>query len=202
MRALYEAMLIASFCSDIGKELNKQFAPSNGNPDGITRNVLIGGFRRGNALAGLVALGHEKAKVEMLLRKFTKESTRRVARTERVVKEQYVQKPKASHRRRVRPKVLPATSESVSDTPVEEMEPLRLEDGKHITTLTIRKGMCQFSFGEPSDATFAFCGRAIARGSFCAGHAKTMYQPRQTRKESKPPKEVDELRRLERLNRW
>ena len=204
LHALYEAMETANSCAGIGKELNKKFQPSNGNPAGITRNVLIGGFRRGNALRGLVGLGYEKAKVEMLLRKFSGESTKKAARAQRVVARVMKQKPS---RPRIKPQTAPRPADAEHSLPtvvVEELKPVRLSDGTPANVNTLDDGMCKYPIGHPEDKDFAVCGRsALKRKPYCADHARLSYQPKSEKKRKNEARrsDIDELRRLERLER-
>lgn len=65
-----------------------------------------------------------------------------------------------------------------------DLAPVTLEDGKYPKVQTLRESMCRFPFGDPGDPDFAFCGRGIARGSYCEDHARFMYQPKKEKKES------------------
>jgi GcrA cell cycle regulator len=78
------------------------------------------------------------------------------------------------------------------------LEPLKLEDGKAATVLTINESMCKFPIGDPTDADFAFCGRGSCNGPYCADHARLAYQPSQA-KRRRASGEPDELRRMMRL---
>ena len=42
--------------------------------------------------------------------------------------------------------------------------------------LTIRPMECRWPFGEPGQTGFSLCGRRVARGAFCAGHAAVAYR--------------------------
>jgi GcrA cell cycle regulator len=203
MHALYQAMLVSNFCGEIGKELNKSFRPSNDNPDGITRSVLLGGFRRGRAHKGLVRVGYDKAQVEMLLRKFTEESTKRIARTRRVISRNVARKPTAPLYKKY--KVAPSlgTEASASEVNAEELEPLRFEGGALASVNTLNDSMCKYPIGHPGEKGFAFCGRSsLNRSPYCADHTRLSYQPKTgSRKMKKVRADVDELRRLQRLER-
>lgn len=78
------------------------------------------------------------------------------------------------------------------------LEPLKLEDGKAATVLTLNESMCKFPIGDPTDADFAFCGRGAGNGPYCADHARLAYQPSQS-KRRRASGEPDELRRMMRL---
>lgn len=50
-------------------------------------------------------------------------------------------------------------------------------DGPDI--LSVRRGQCRWPYGEP-EAGLVFCGQAVARGVFCAAHARLGYrEPRE-----------------------
>lgn len=93
------------------------------------------------------------------------------------------------------PRIRPAIAAPA--TPMPELEPVRLADGKTVSVLTLTEQMCKFPIGDPNDADFAFCGRAAACGAYCADHARVTYQPSQTKK--RRTGEPDELRRMLRL---
>ena len=80
---------------------------------------------------------------------------------------------------------------------IPELEPIRFEDGKTASVLSLNESMCKYPIGDPTDASFAFCGRGSAGGPYCADHARLAYQPSQAKKRrvSAP----DELRRLTRF---
>lgn len=48
-----------------------------------------------------------------------------------------------------------------------DVVPLEAADAHH----------CRWPIGTPGEATFGFCGRDKARGSYCAAHARIAYQP-------------------------
>lgn len=80
---------------------------------------------------------------------------------------------------------------------IPDLEPMKLEDGRAATVLTLNESMCKFPIGDPTDATFAFCGRASSCGPYCQDHARLAYQPSQAKK--RRVSEPDELRRMMRL---
>jgi len=93
------------------------------------------------------------------------------------------------------PRLRPATS--MPTVVIPDLEPLKLEDGSAANVLTLRDSMCKFPIGDPNDADFAFCGRGVATGPYCADHAQLAYQPSQAKR--RRASEPDELRRMLRL---
>jgi GcrA cell cycle regulator len=81
---------------------------------------------------------------------------------------------------------------------IPHLEPLKLDDGKAANVLTLNESMCKFPIGDPTDADFAFCGRGVSGGPYCADHARLAYQPSQARKR-RTAGAPDELRRMLRL---
>jgi GcrA cell cycle regulator len=95
------------------------------------------------------------------------------------------------------PRVRPASS--LPQVVIPDLEPLKLEDGKAATVLTINDSMCKYPIGDPTDADFAFCGRGVFGGHpYCQDHARLAYQPSQARKR-RTAGAPDELRRMLRL---
>ncbi|MDX2274975.1 MAG: GcrA family cell cycle regulator [Hyphomonadaceae bacterium] len=94
------------------------------------------------------------------------------------------------------PRLRPATT--VPAVAIPQLEPLRGEDGRTTTVLTLNEQTCKFPIGDPNDPSFAFCGRGAAGGPYCADHARLAYQPSQARKR-RSSGEPDELRRMMRL---
>ncbi|WP_309630349.1 GcrA family cell cycle regulator [Brevundimonas sp.] len=45
-----------------------------------------------------------------------------------------------------------------------------------LTILTVRRGQCRWPYGDPAQAGFSLCGRPVARGAFCIGHAAVGYR--------------------------
>lgn len=79
---------------------------------------------------------------------------------------------------------------------VPHLEPLKAEDGSVTTVLTLSDSVCKWPIGDPTDATFAFCGRGAGHaGPYCADHAQLAFQPQQPRRK-KAYGEPDELRRM------
>ena len=82
---------------------------------------------------------------------------------------------------------------------IPDLEPVKLEDGKAATVLTLNESMCKYPIGDPTDADFAFCGRSsFDNHPYCQDHARLAYQPSQARKR-RTSGEPDELRRMMRL---
>ena len=93
-----------------------------------------------------------------------------------------------------RPRMAPAPYLAL----VPHLEPLKAEDGSVTTVLTLTDSVCKWPIGDPTDATFAFCGRG-STGTYCADHASLAFQPQQPRKK-RAYGEPDELRRMMRLS--
>jgi hypothetical protein len=49
-------------------------------------------------------------------------------------------------------------------------------DPLHIRMEALTKTSCTWSFGEPKDEDFNYCGLPVERGSFCAEHAALAYR--------------------------
>jgi GcrA cell cycle regulator len=94
------------------------------------------------------------------------------------------------------PRLRPATS-TLPSVVIPDLEPLKLEDGKTASVLTLNESMCKFPIGDPNDTDFAFCGRGASCGPYCQDHARLAYQPSQAKKRRQS--EPDELRRMLRL---
>lgn len=84
---------------------------------------------------------------------------------------------------------------SVPHVVIPDLEPLRLEDGKTASVLTLNESMCKYPIGDPTDPDFAFCGRASSCGPYCQDHAALAYQPSQAKKR-RVSGQPDELRRM------
>jgi GcrA cell cycle regulator len=95
------------------------------------------------------------------------------------------------------PRMRPATS-NLPAVIIPDLEPLRFEDGKSASVLTLNESMCKYPIGDPGDADFAFCGRGACAGPYCADHARLAYQPSQAKKR-RVAAAPDELRRMMRL---
>jgi GcrA cell cycle regulator len=95
------------------------------------------------------------------------------------------------------PRLRPATPH-LPALVVPELEPLRFDDGRAASVLTIKDSMCKYPIGDPSTADFAFCGRESNCGPYCQDHARLAYQPSQAKK--RRAAEPDELRRMMRLS--
>jgi GcrA cell cycle regulator len=70
-------------------------------------------------------------------------------------------------------------SNVVRFTPLEAM---RQDDGSVASVLTLTERMCKWPIGDPSDATFGFCGRSACAGPYCSDHARLAYQPQAQKK--------------------
>jgi GcrA cell cycle regulator len=105
--------------------------------------------------------------------------------------------------RTVRPRIVGPTAPRMrppSHSPavvIPELEPLKFEDGKTATVLTLNESMCKYPIGDPTEPGFAFCGRASSGGPYCSDHARLTYQPSQAKK--RRTGSPDELRRMLRL---
>lgn len=93
------------------------------------------------------------------------------------------------------PRLRPAST--MPSVVIPDLEPLKMEDGRAATVLTLNEAMCKFPIGDPTNSSFAFCGRASTCGPYCQDHARLAYQPSQARKRRQS--EPDELRRMLRL---
>ncbi len=67
--------------------------------------------------------------------------------------------------------------EAASVAAAAALQPEPLVGGDAATILTLRDSMCKWPIGDPSDPTFAFCGRKATSGPYCAEHAKIAFQP-------------------------
>ncbi len=76
------------------------------------------------------------------------------------------------------------------------LEPLVLDNGATATVLTLNDRMCKWPIGDPTDNSFAFCGRGACSGPYCSEHARLAYQPSQSRKRRTAAGEGEELRRM------
>ncbi|WAC61332.1 GcrA family cell cycle regulator [Brevundimonas sp. SL130] len=45
-----------------------------------------------------------------------------------------------------------------------------------LTILTVGCGQCRWPYGDPGRAGVSLCGRPVARGAFCVGHAQVGYR--------------------------
>lgn len=82
---------------------------------------------------------------------------------------------------------------------IPDLEPVRLEDGRAATVLTLNESMCKYPIGDPTEPDFAFCGRGAAGNApYCQDHSRLAYQPSQARKR-RTQGGPDELRRMMRL---
>jgi len=93
-----------------------------------------------------------------------------------------------------RPRTAPSTASSPvrtprpapvarPDTPPAPVEPKVLPSGELATVLTLKESMCKWPLGDPSQASFRFCGRNTPSGNaYCEAHANMAYQPSQKRR--------------------
>lgn len=64
---------------------------------------------------------------------------------------------------------------------VKNVEPITLDNGAHITVMTISDKHCRWPIGDPSERDFHFCGHGPKFGSpYCEAHARKAYQPQMT----------------------
>ena len=81
------------------------------------------------------------------------------------------------------------------EPPRREEPPIVLEDGRHVTTLTVDKRMCRWPFGDPAEPEFHLCGHKAKDDSpYCIFHHRVAYQPQSTRRPKDEP-EVEQARR-------
>lgn len=74
------------------------------------------------------------------------------------------------------PKVPEFKSIPVVETVIEEPPPI-LDDGTHVTMLTVSDKTCRWPIGDPQEESFHFCGRRPALGrAYCESHARKAYQ--------------------------
>ncbi len=109
-------------------------------------------------------------------------------------------RPVRTSRPRVHSHAAPRLRPPSSDLPrvvLPALEPVKFDDGRTATVLTLTETMCKFPIGDPSDANFAFCGRPATCGPYCREHALVAYQPQQAKKRHQT--QPDELRRMMRL---
>ena len=104
--------------------------------------------------------------------------------------------------RTARPRIIgpsaPRPMRAISDRPlviIPDLEPVKFEDGKAASVLTLSDSMCKYPIGDPTDPGFAFCGRGSSGGPYCADHARLAYQPSQAKKR-RAQGQPDELRRM------
>lgn len=51
-------------------------------------------------------------------------------------------------------------------------------DGAALAVLELESGSCKYPSGDPRDADFSFCGRAVsADGPYCEEHARVAFEP-------------------------
>ena len=134
--------------------------------DGLTRNAVIGKVHR-LGLSGRAAPSQPQ-------RPAFKAS--RPARPAPVVQAAAIRRPE--------PAVAPAQPPAV----------FACEETGSATVLTLGSHMCKWPIGDPSSASFSFCGRASNDGPYCVQHARVAYQA-QPRKVTGKRSESSELAR-------
>jgi GcrA cell cycle regulator len=135
---------------------------------GVTRNAVIGKVHR-LGLAG---------------RATPSRPAKRIMRTNRP--------PRLQAGAPSRPRTIPSLAPLAELPP--PLEPMAQADGSVASVLTITEKMCKWPIGDPTDQTFAFCGRDACDGPYCTEHARLGFQPQRARvrKVGAP----DEVRRL------
>lgn len=115
----------------------------------------------------------------------------RLKLAERAIPSRPVRNPRVTLARTTRPTGQPAKPRLprlVSTAPVREppppVDPFRCEDGKLFTIETIGGSQCRYTYGDPQDADFGFCGHKTSnKGTWCAAHRAIVYQPGETNAE-------------------
>jgi len=69
----------------------------------------------------------------------------------------------------------------IPPAPIVEEDPLILDDGSHITTLTVSNRHCRWPLGHPNEENFHFCGHAPRAmedggGPYCPTHARRAFE--------------------------
>ena len=146
-------------------------------------------------LKKLWAEGHSASQIATELGSVTRNAVigkvHRLGLSGRATPSRPVKRPVRLTKPRVKPveKVMatPKTEVSAKDAPrkvgrpsivaAAALEPAPLVSGDAATILTLRDSMCKWPIGDPSDPTFAFCGRKATGGPYCAEHAKIAFQP-------------------------
>lgn len=65
----------------------------------------------------------------------------------------------------------------VPPPPEPELDAVRLEDGGHVTMLTVSDRTCRWPIGDVGDEDFHFCGHGPMIGSpYCEAHARKAHQ--------------------------
>lgn len=78
------------------------------------------------------------------------------------------------------------------------LEPVVLEDGRPADVHRLDESMCKFPVGDPSDSSFAFCGRGVSAPGrcYCADHERLCYIPTAKKKRQAGGGHDAELRRM------
>lgn len=88
------------------------------------------------------------------------------------IKPRPAQPPAASPRKRAAPAADRAPR--VSAPAIAEPDPPPAGGGA--TIVSVRRLDCRWPYGDPAEPGFCLCGRPVARGAFCAGHAARAYR--------------------------
>jgi len=68
--------------------------------------------------------------------------------------------------------------------PAAESKPVVLENGSHVTTLTLNARTCRWPIGDPAEADFHYCGHPPRLGApYCQAHARIAHQPQPTKRQ-------------------
>lgn len=77
---------------------------------------------------------------------------------------------------RLESKSRPLPAPSIS---VEELVPMKTEDGELINIFNITSKQCEYPYGDPTDPDYHYCGHPTKEGShYCAPHHAKCYQPK------------------------
>ena len=72
---------------------------------------------------------------------------------------------------------LPAPQMSLLYEPVGESPPLRLANGKFVTTATLTSRTCKWPIGDPAESGFHYCGQPPESARpYCDAHDRRSYQ--------------------------
>lgn len=184
VEAYAEAAEVCDSHYKVADLLNKRFYSTGSRSlDGkITSNIFVGATRRGTLKSALKRFVPEKA--ETLSSKFLLAN-----------KPKSTSKPKKAKRQQPvvvrRPPPPPAPVHEVNEASLSailpDLKPLRFEDGTAATTERLNDSMCKFPIGDPGTKGFAYCGRGVVKGPYCADHARASYVPIRKRKAAARP---------------
>ncbi|MBL8550434.1 MAG: GcrA cell cycle regulator [Hyphomonadaceae bacterium] len=71
---------------------------------------------------------------------------------------------------------LPVLSAEELEAPIAHLNPRVFAGGKVATVLTLTTAMCKFPIGDPSEDSFAFCGRTACHRGYCIHHARVVFK--------------------------